>query len=244
MRETPERATHAKDDGVEIEVRQSVVVEQDPARGVHVGVRVLGLAVLLQHGGRSLRQHLHQPETAVLHQFRLRGGPVLQGLEARVKDAEHAVSVARNHLTPVEFLPEVLRNVLGRKVPRQALLHLEDEAECLLRRETVKRTRESEQGGRVGEHRVREGGSHEVGGVGRDVAALVVAVDGNVEPQEVDKVVVLPAEHVGQVGAEVDLGVESEGGVDAVDVLVDRGRDGGQLGDGGDGVVKRGLPVV
>src|SRR4051812_31521666 len=113
----------------------------------------------------------------------------------------------------------------------------------------VKRSGEALETSAVAEEGVAESRADEVSGVGRDVAAFVVAVESEVQTEEILEVFVLLAafpEHggevVGPVLLEVNLG--GEGASTAVGVLVDLGGDGGELRKERDAVVKGRLPVV
>jgi len=66
--------------------------------------------------------------------------------------------------------------------------------------ESVKGSSETVKCGAVREERIRECGSNELASVCGDVTALVIAVDGDVEPEKLDKVrIALEAEQVGEV---------------------------------------------
>lgn len=82
--------------------------------------------------------------------------------------------------------------------------------------------------------------------VGRDVSALVVTVKSEVETETVDETLVIAgAQHGGEVLG--PIGVQVDGGELAaflVGVLVDLGRDGGELGEEVDAVIVDWLPVV
>ena len=90
-----------------------------------------------------------------------------------------------------------------------------------------------------------EGRADQVGGVGRDVATLVVSVDGQVETHELNEVLVLSeAELVGKV---VGVVLVLLGGRDLavlVDVAVDAGGNVGELADEVHGVLESVLPVL
>jgi hypothetical protein len=109
----------------------------------------------------------------------------------------------------------------------------------------VERTGETVQGGGKGEEGVREGRADEVAGVGRDVAALVVRVDGDVQPHEVDELLGLSeAEEGSEVGRVVLVGVNGGELSVAVDVAEDASGNVGELSDEVHRVVERGLPVL
>lgn len=113
----------------------------------------------------------------------------------------------------------------------------------------MKWSSETLESGGVGKEGVAQGGANQVGGVGRDVTTLVVTVQGKVQTEEILEILVLlttTSQHGGEVVrpilGQVDL--SGEGTTAVVGVLVDLGRDGGQLGEKGDGVIKGRLPVV
>ena len=109
----------------------------------------------------------------------------------------------------------------------------------------VQRPSETVQRSGKRQERVRERRADEVAGVGRDVAALVVRVDGDVEAHELDKLLVVAvAEQGGQVGRVVLVLVNLRELAVAVDVAEDAAGNVGELGDQVHRVVKRGLPVL
>lgn len=248
---------------------EAVVVEENTRAGVDVGVGVLGLAVLLEDLGGDAAVLLDELEDGVLGNLGASGGIVHESLEAGIGLAEDGVAVAGNNTARVEGGPEVVLDVLLAVGRRDVVLHLEDPAEDFLGGETtdkvvskfftmrinyggslpVKGTGKTLETGRVGKEGIAESGTNQVGGVGRDVAALVVTVESEVETEEVLEVLVLLAtlaKHgsvvVGPILVEINLGRESTAAV--VSVLVDLGGNGGQLSEQRDGVVKGRLPVV
>lgn len=123
-------------------------------------------------------------------------------------------------------------------------LHLEDPAEDFLGGEAVEGSGQAEEAGRVGEEGVGEGGADEVGGVGGDVAAFVVAVEGEVEAEEVLEAGVggtAFVEEGGEVVAPVLVLVDRGFGGGVVE---DGGGDAGEFGEEGDAVVEGGFPVL
>lgn len=228
---------------------EAVVVEQDTRAAVNVRVRVLGLAVLLEHLGGDAAVLLDQLENGVLGNLGASGGIVHQSLEARVGLAEHSVAIAGDDTARVERGPEVLLDILLSVAGRDVVLHLKNPAENLLGGKAVERTSQTLETGTVGEERVAQSATNQVGGVGRDVATLVVTVKGEVETEQVLEVLILLAglaEHgskvIRPVLLEVNLGGQSTAAL--VGVLVDLGSDRGQLGQQRDGVIKGRLPVI
>jgi hypothetical protein len=143
-------------------------------------------------------------------------------------------------------LPDESGDLLVGGVVTELLLHVQDEAENLLVGETVKGSSETAKGSRVGEEGVGESGSDKVGGVGGDVATLVVGVEGVVKTDEVDEALgVAETDLVGEVEREVLVLLDLDRVVAvAVDVVVDAGGDGERLGDAVERVVEGRLPVL
>jgi len=84
-----------------------------------------------------------------------------------------------------------------------------------------------------------------VGGVGADVATLVISVDGEVQAHQLNKVLVLSkAELVGQVVGVVLVLLDWSNLAILVDVAVDLGGDGRELGNEIHGILKGVLPVL
>jgi len=113
----------------------------------------------------------------------------------------------------------------------------------------VKRTSEALETGAVAEEGIAESAADQVGGVGRDVAALVVTVKGKVETEEILEVLVLLAalaEHGSKVVRPIllEVNLTRKGSAALVRVLVDLGGDGRELGEQRNAVVKGRLPVV
>ena len=110
--------------------------------------------------------------------------------------------------------------------------------------EAVKWAGETVQSGGEGEVWVGEGGADQVGGVGRDVATLVVRVNGHVQTHQLDELGVIVADHLAEVGRPVEALVNGwGGGLLAVQVVVDDGGDGGQVGEAVHAVLVDVLPV-
>ena len=230
-------------DGVEVLLLEAVVLEKHTGVGVDVGEGVLGLAVLGEDTGGDLVDLGDEVEHGVL-------GKVLEGKLAladvtRVGLAEDGVAVTGNDTARVEGVPEVLLDVLVREVRADGLLHLGEPVEDLLVGKTVERAGKTVEAGGEGEVGGAEGRADQVGGVGRDVATLVVSVDGQVETHELDEVLVLgEAKLVGKV---VGVVLVLLGGRDLavlVDVAVDAGGNVGELADEVHGVLESVLPVL
>ena len=81
------------------------------------------------------------------------------------------------------------------------------------------------------EVRVRQGTADKMARVCGDVAALVVRVDGQIESEQLVELRIVVAEHVGEVRAPVEFGVDRSDIAVLVGVAVDDGGDCGKLGD-------------
>mmetsp|Transcript_24868 Transcript_24868/g.46760 ORF Transcript_24868/g.46760 Transcript_24868/m.46760 type:complete len:406 (+) Transcript_24868:283-1500(+) len=205
--------------------------QEDSGVRVDVGVGVLGLSVLGEDAGHDLVDGGDDLEELVV-------GHVLEGELplARVPGvglAEDGVAVSGDDLLGVEGVPGELGDGLGVDLLAligHLLLDALDPSEDLLVGESVKGAGEGVEASRVGEVRVREGGSDEVGGVGGGVSSLVVGVDAEVEAHELVEALVVVAKHSAEVSGVVEAGVLADDSVE-VDVPVDGGRDLGELSD-------------
>ena len=92
---------------------------------------------------------------------------------------------------------------------------------------------------------VGKSGSDKVTGVGRDVSTFVVRVDGNVQPHELNELLVVSeTEESGQVGRVIRVLVNLGKLSVNVDVSEDSAGNVGELGNEVHGVIESGLPVV
>lgn len=93
--------------------------------------------------------------------------------------------------------------------------------------------------------RIQSENTRAAAGTDRDVATLVVRVDGEVETHELDELGVVAVAELGrQVLRVVGVGVDGDGLLTAVDVAEDAAGNHGQLGDEVHRVVEGGLPVL
>ena len=126
----------------------------------------------------------------------------------------------------------------------EVLHRVHDPAENFLVGQAVERAGQAVHGRRQGVVGVRQGRADEVAGVGRDVAAFVVAVDVEVQPHQVIEIGLVVADLVGQVGRPVELRVGGDVLGALVAAHVDAGRDLGQLGDDVHDIFEHRIPVV
>jgi len=94
------------------------------------------------------------------------------------------VAITRDDLAGVESTPDVLLDSCVRRVFAQLGLHLRQPDQHFLIRETVQGPGETIQSGTVREEGIRERRADELAGVGGDVASFMVAVDGDIEAEE------------------------------------------------------------
>lgn len=155
------------------------------------------------------------------------------------------MAVTGNDTAGVQSGPQVVGDGLVAEVVANNLLHLSEPVEDLLVGQTVKRTGQTVQTGSEGEEGRAEGGANQVGGVGRDIATLVVSVDGQVQTHQLNEVsVVAEAELVGEVERVVLVLLDGSDLAAFEDVLVDASSDGGQLGNQVHGVLEGVSPVI
>ena len=243
LRQHTERAAHTEQNGVEVLLRETVVLQQNTAVRIHVRVRVLRLAVLGQDTGRDLVHLADELEHGVVGQ--VLEGELALGDVARVRLAEHSVAVAGDHTAGLEGVPQVFLDVLVAQVRADGFLHLLQPVQHFLVGEAVEGPGETVQAGGEGEVGGGEGRADEVGGVGRDVAAFVVGVDGQVQTHELDEVgVVGETELVCEVVAVVLVLLHRRDLAVLVDIAVDARGDRRQLGNEIHAVLESVLPVL
>ena len=126
---------------------------------------------------------------------------------ARIGLAQNRVTVARNNLTGIQRIPQSLGDqLLGRLYAFAILLlELDGPVQNFLVRQAVQRASQTVQTGRVGIVGVGQRRVHQVRGVGRDVAGLVVRVQDEVHAGNILVRFAL-ADHLGKVGAHVQVG--------------------------------------
>lgn len=232
-----------EEDGVEVLLFEAVVLEEDTGVGVDVGEGVLGLAVLGKNAGGDLVDLGDEVEHGVVGQ--VLEGELALGDVTRVSLAEDGVAVTGNDTAGLEGVPKVLGDVLVGKVRADGLLHLGEPVEDLLVGKTVERAGKTVKAGGKGEVGGAESGANQVGGVGRDVATLVVSVDGQVETHELNEVLVLSeAELVGEVEGVILVLLGGGDLAVGVDVAVDAGGNVGELANEVHGVLESVLPVL
>lgn len=155
------------------------------------------------------------------------------------------MAITGNDLARLEGRPDVLGNLLVRSFLTNLGSHLLDPSEDFLVSETVEGTGETVQGSTEGKEGVRESGTDQVTGVSGNVTTLVVRVDGDVQPHELDKVgVVTETEQGSQVGRVVFAGVNGRELAVTEDVSEDSASNVGELGNEVHGVIEGGLPVL
>ena len=191
---------------------------------------------------------LHELEDGVLLDLGAGGSKVHESLEARIRLAENTVAVAGNDLAGLEGGPEVVLDVLLGELLANLCLHVQDPAEHLLGSKAVERAGKTEKTSAVAEEGVAESAANKVGGVGGDVAALVVTVESEVETEEIVEISVLLAALAEQLSKVVRpiLGRVELLGADGVDLVgtEDESSNTGDFGKEGDAVVEDWLPVV
>lgn len=188
---------------------------------VYIGIRILGFAVLSQDTWSDLVDLADKLEHRVFGELAL--GELALGDVSGVGLPEHGVAVTGNNTAGLQGGPEVVGDGLVAEVVADGLLHLEQPVKYLLVGETVERTGETVETGGQRQSRGAQSGTDQVSCVSRDVAALVVSVDSQVQAHELDEVRVAGvAKLVGQVPAVVlvllvcgDLAVLEDIAVDA-----------------------------
>lgn len=172
-------------------------------------------------------------------------GELALGRVAGISLAEDSVAITRNNTARIQRGPEVVGDGLVAKVTTDSLLHLGEPVENLLVSQTVERTGKTVETGSEREEGRAESTADKVRGVGRDVATLMIGVDGKVETHELNKAgVVAEAELVGEVERVVLVLLDGSNLAALEDILINAGSDVGELGDEVHGVLKGVTPVL
>lgn len=155
------------------------------------------------------------------------------------------MAVTGDDTAGVQGGPEVVGDGLVREIVADGLLHLGEPVQDLLVSQAVERTGQTVETSGDGQEGGGQGRADQVSGVGRDVATLVVSVDGQVETHQLNEVsVVAEAELVGEVEGVVLVLLDGSDLSALEDVLVDASGNGGQLGNQVHGVLEGVSPVL
>ena len=210
--------------------------------GVHVGPRVLHLAGGFQHGRDDRVELRHQFEHLIIRQV-LQGELPLTGVP-RIGLPQDGVAVTGHDLTALQHVLHVLLQLVVGGVEADVVGHLVEENKHLLVGQSVQRPGQTAHSGGEGQVRVGESGADQVSGVSGDVAAFVIAVNGQVQPHQFGEHRVLVIDHVGEVEGPILVGIDGRGVLAfAVQVVVNGGRHDRQFSDQVHGVLEDGLPV-
>ena len=139
---------------------------------IYIGPWVLDLASLEEDGRHQHVQLRHQLEQFVVRKM-LEGELPLTSV-SWISFTEDSMTVSRHNLSGLQETPnEVFHLVVG-GVKTHRLDDLLQEDQDLLVGETMKRSSEAAHASTEGEIWIREGRSHQVGGMGRDIASFVI----------------------------------------------------------------------
>lgn len=154
------------------------------------------------------------------------------GHVAGVGLAENSVAITGHDLTSLEGGPQVVRDGLVAEIVTNGSLHLLEPVQDLLVGKTVEGTGETVETSGKREHGRAESASDQVGGVGADVATFVISVDGEVQSQQLNELLVCAkAKLVGKVETIVLVLLDWSDLTALEDVLVDSRGNGRELGD-------------
>lgn len=238
----PERTRDTEQDGVVVLLRKAERGQELARVGVHVGPRVLGFTGLEEDVGHDVVDLFDEFEHGIVG--RVFEAEFTLGRVSGVGLAQDGVSESGPD-AGLQVVPDVFLDFFVCGVFTDGISHLVDGTEDFLVGQAVQGAGETVQGGTVRQEGVREGGTDQVRGVGRDVSTLVVRVNGHVETHQLDESgVISVTEHVGQVPRVILGRVDGGNLAVSVDVLEDSTGDGGQLGDQVHGILIDGLPVV
>jgi hypothetical protein len=222
---------------------KTVVLEENTRVGVHIGPGVLGLTVLGENLGSNLVDGGNKMEEVVV-------GHVLKseltlGSVTGIGLSEDSMTVTGNDTASVKGVPEVLLNVLLGNVGTNLGLDLENPLKNLLVGTAVEGTSKTVKTSGKGKEGGREGRTDQVSGVGGNVTTLVISVDGEVESQKLNKLLVLTkAKHRGKVLGVIDGGAGVTELTIFEDVAVNARSNSRKLGEEVNRVLVSVLPVL
>lgn len=242
LRKDTKSTSNTEQNGVEVLLSKTVVLQQDTGVGVDIGPGVFDLLVSTQDLGGDLVDLGDELEQVVVRHV-LETELALGGVTG-VGLTEDSMTVAGNNTASLESVPQVLLDLLVGDVRTDLLTHAEDPLEHLLVSTAMERTGKTVETSSNGQVGGGEGGADQVGGVGRNVATLVVRVDGKVQTHQLSELGVVDAELLDEVGTVVEVGVGLSDNTILEDIAVDAGSNRGQLGDQVKGVLESVLPVV
>ena len=142
---------------------------------IHVGPGVLDLASLEENGGHQLIQLRYHLEQLVIRQV-LKGKLPLTSV-AGVSFSEDCMSISRHHTTRLQKSPDIGLGFVISEVHADLLHHAVKEDQHLLVGKPVERPGQAAHASGEGEVGVRKRRADQVGGVGRNIATLVVTVE-------------------------------------------------------------------
>ena len=145
---------------------------QRAADGIHVGGRVLRLALLFEHLRHHIENHVSQAHQFILREALL--GKIHLRRKTRVGHAQHCMAVARDHLAAVQRIPGKFVQLLTGWHAAKMILDLDQPAQAFLVGQAMQRAGQPIQRGREGAIGVGERRANQVHGMRRNVARLVV----------------------------------------------------------------------
>uniref|UniRef100_A0A182SDY3 Uncharacterized protein n=1 Tax=Anopheles maculatus TaxID=74869 RepID=A0A182SDY3_9DIPT len=238
-----EGTRHTEQYGVVVHLLQTVVLEQHTGVSIYVRPRVLHLAQLGQDWWHDLVDVRDQPEQRVVWQV-LEGELALAGI-AGIGLTQHSVTVTGHNLARLERLPDELLHLILASIVTQLLAQLLQPHQHFLVGQTVQRTGKTVHTGGKRQVRIAQRRTDQMDRVGRHVTTLVVTVDRQVQAHQLGELLILVAQHLGEVGRPILLWVDRTNTLAvAVRVTVDGGRNHRQLSDQVHAVLVHVLPVL
>eukprot|EP00049_Salpingoeca_infusionum_P000692 m.41706 g.41706 ORF g.41706 m.41706 type:complete len:323 (+) comp10604_c0_seq1:238-1206(+) len=233
---------NTKEHGVEVLLVEVVVLKEATTVCVNVWPWVGGLTLLGEDCWNNLVQLAHKVEELVVWQV-LQGKLTLARV-SWVSLTKDGMAVTWDNVTALKSIPDKLVKVITSPVVAELALHLGEPLKNFLVGETVKWTSKTSHTSGKGQVWVSQGRAHKMGCVSRHVAALVISMDGQVHAHQLDKIRVVVAEHVAEVGRPVERSVDWCDGAVSKCVAEDGGSHNWQLGHKVHGIFVVKLPVV
>ncbi len=190
----------SEQDRIVLELSKSIVPQQDTRVGIYIRVRVGNLSVFLQNAGHDRVNGVDNLEQFVVGHV-LQGEFSLAGV-TRVGLSQNSMSVSGDDLLGIEGVPGEFGDSFGGDFLSFGFefgLEVLDPLEDLLVGQTVKRSGKGVQSSGIREVRIGEGGSDQVGSVGRSISSLVVSVDAQVQTHELVERRIVVSKHSAEV---------------------------------------------
>lgn len=212
--------------------------------GIDVGIWILDLALLQEHGRNGLIACVDQLEEGIIRAV-LQGKVTFQHV-SWICVSQHGVAKAWDDLAFLQGLVgKVGHQLLGGFLPMQLLLDIQEPGQTLLVGQAVQGPRQAAEPRSPGVVRIAQGRAHQVGRVRRDVATFMIRMKHQVQTHRLlEPFALIHPQHLGKVGCPVQLGVVGRHFAIMKGPTIDRGRDDGDFGNNVQTIFQGIRPIV